>query len=358
MSAPLTAEVVRYRDLSATNGFCQRAGLSLEQVRSLQTHPFARADDAAVVLLLRDGRPVGRYGLIPGRVSIAGTEHALSWGSDWRVDDAQRGSAAAGLLLMRAVREAGTLAACGVSDSARPVYNAARFQRLIMPRQILVIHSAPFWRRRERARVLARSLALPVDVALALSRRLARTRAGRPAGLALALDQVERFDDRLNEIDRAARGAFWFPRDARELNWVLAHPWAARGGTYRYLAFYVRPPGSPTTAGYVLARIRESSGVLVGSLLRFALQRKAAGEAERLLTLIIDTLTDQGVDLVEICTADRDMQRAAVRLGMLRRGLTEIVCKFGSGTQGALRAANGALTDFDADMGEGDVIFA
>lgn len=353
--SPLRIHVYRYGDLEPTAALCARAGLTPLQAASLRAHPYARPEDAAVLVLLRGEETMGRFGLIPGRMRIGEREFRLSWSSDWYARD-RRNRAGGALLLLQALREAGSLGSCGLSSIARQVLAAARFDIVPLPRRVFVLRSEPFWRQHVAAPV-ARALGVPSDVLLRLARTGSRLRTSGWRR-SFTLEQVERFGAPVDEVERASRGACWFPRDHRELNWALELPWFAPPARDRYRAFHLRATGSATIAGYALARVHSYGAVVVGSLLRSAVRPEAAGGVEALVALTLEALGDDGVHLVDICTSNRPLLGAAARAGMLAHGHVELACRFAAAPADALRALGAALGDFEADMGEGDMLFA
>jgi hypothetical protein len=352
---PFRVEVVRFRDLQETDACCRRVGLTAEQVRSLRLHPYARPEDPAGLLLLRGDYRAGRMGLLPGRIRIGGTESRVSWGSmGWEVDGDPRNAAGAGLLLLMAVREVGTFLGGGPSESARPVLERGRFEFLRLPRRALLLRSRAFLRRRLRSAAAAGAGAFVLDGLLRGVELARHAYSAARWSRRFRLEPVAAFDGRLDEIDAAARGGCCFPRDHHEINWAVRQPWLP-AGEYRYHPFYLYGRGG--VVGYALARVRGFHGLRLGSLLRAAVRTDAEGAAEALLDLVVGALDDERVDSVDVCTTNRLLLRAARRCGMLPRGGTEIVARFGRDTAATLQGSGATLADFVADLGEGDVIF-
>jgi hypothetical protein len=346
--------VLTYGQLEESAAFAERSGLSLAQLRSLRAHPYAKPTDPARLVLLRGERRAAHMGMIPGRMRLGADEHRLFWGSaNWEFDGEARNRAGAGLLLLIAMKEAGTFAGCGPSDFSRPILARARFDFLRMPRRALLLRSRAFLARRlqlPRAASALATLADPLIRGLGSLRRQRWNRAGN-----FRLEPVARFDTVVDEIDLQMRGQCWFPRDHRELNWALAHPWLGPEEA-QHRAFLLRSGGQP--CGYVLARTRRFEGLHLGSLLRGGVRKDVPGAARALVAGLVDALDDLRVDIADVCTSNRLLLSAAAELGMLERRHLDIACKFGPEAGAALRRLGATLADFDADMGEGDVIFA
>jgi hypothetical protein len=358
-SGELQLDIVRFSDLALTKECCDRMDASIEQVRSLKAHPYARPDDAVAVTLRRDGRQVGRIGLFPGKIQIGEERFPLSWGSGWGFDGDPRNRAAAGLLLIRAFKEAKSLGGFGISEVANPIYRAAKFDLITLPRFILLFRSKAVLTHYVGSEVLARALAIPADAVLALSRRALALGFSRRG---YTVQRIERFDPEVARINALARGPFYFPRDDRELNWVLENPWHGAAAKYGYQAFYVRND-SGSVVGYALARQRffaVAAGfrdLTLGSVLTFAVDPRAEGAGETLFAAVIASLEDSGADAVEVCTLNVNLHVAAKRLGGRRVGELRAGLKLTGDAKRALTARGATLQSFAADMGEGDMIF-
>lgn len=357
---PLRVETVSFGELEETGDCCARLGLKTAQVRSLKTHPYAKVSDPAALLLMRGSQRIGRFGFIPGRMKIGEAEYPIFWGSTW---EGERG-AAAGLLLLQAVSAVPNLGACGISEAAMPLYRAARFKIMTMRRRSLLLRSGPFLRRRLGPAV-ARALSGACDIGLLTMRQASRLWT-RQWSLGFSLEAVEQFDASLDEVERSGRGRCWFPRDHREINWAMAFPWISLPDYYRTHGFYLRRQGTSSVAGYALVRIRslslaglpEEPPAILASLLRFAVRRDIPNGEEALLDLLISWADKHPIDTFEICTSRPRLERFASLAGMIPRGVIELACHFSPAVESALAESGRALSDFEADMGEGDVLFA
>lgn len=345
-------EVYRYRDIELTPAFLARARLRPSEARSLRAHPYASAEDAAGVLLVRGERTVGAIRLIPGRVRIGERDHALSWTSSWEFVGAPEDSPGAGLLVVRSLSEAPSIAVCGVSDRSREIFRYARFDEVRLPRRATLLRSRPFLRRR-MPDAIARAAAVVIDRALLAVRRARWRRVLRAAG-ELSLERVERFDERVDRVDALSRGPLWFPRDHRELNWVLERPWS-EDPAYRYRAFLLRR--GRDIAGYALARLKPVDGGTLGSFLRVGLAAVDAVTARALVAHVARALEREGADTIELCSTRTWLLRAADDLGMSARGGIEVMTRFGAAAAGDLERHGLRAADMEADLGEGDLMF-
>ena len=343
-----THEVYSYADVRDSEPFLSRARLRPEEARSIGSHPHALPTDLAGVLLVRDGATIGSIRLISGLVRIGQNDHPLSWTSTWEFVGRPEDSPGAGLMIARALEEAGSLAACGLAARSREIFRFLRFEEIVLSRWLLVVRSRPLLARR-LPRVLASALSLPVDMALWSRRRLAQ---GSSAD-GLMLERIARFDERMDAIDVASRGPLWFPRDHRELNWAIDSPWST-DPSYRYQAFYLRSTAG--AVGYALTRMRSIDGANVGSVLRLgALPDHATRLA--LVSLVVDALVAAGSDVVEICSTRAWVTDAARRVGLTHRGGIELMARFAAPAVGAMRDHGIAFTEAEADLGEGDLLF-
>lgn len=338
-------EVYRYGDLAETEEFQARARLTIEEVRSLRAHPYARPSDPAGLLLRRGDVTVGAIRLITGRVRIGASEHRIAWTSTWEFTGEREDSPGAALLIARALQEAGSVAACGVATRARQILSRLRFDEVALPRWILVVRTRPFFTRRGAALPL---LAPAGDAALRVLRACRRT--SRTQGLALHV--VKTFDARVDAVDEAQRGPLWFPRNHLELNWAIRHPWST-DASYLYRAYQLS--AGDQLVAFALARERTIDGVRVGSILRCGARTADAGR--ELVAAVSSALIAAGVDMVELCSTRAWVNDAARACGMLRRGRIEIMARLSGEAAVALQAEGNSLADADADLGEGDIMF-
>lgn len=342
-------ERVTYAQLGSA-GVAERIGITARHAESLRRHPYASPDDVAFLLLISEsGQRVARFGLIPGLLTLASVDRRVQWGSEYESSGEARHAAAVGLLLLRAMAVAGSLCGCGPSARSRPLLEAARSGFIPLERRATLIRSATFLRR--RAPDIAVRTAAPLVDALLAARSMWRSR-GRGDHQLVAVD---RFDARVDEIERSVRGPAWFPRWHAELNWALEHPWSGAAEGYRHRAFYL-DGRSGETIGYAIARVRSIPGATVlGSIMRASV-RPIGRAPEELMVGVISALADDGAHVVDLHSNRAAMLGPAVKLGMLRRMGTSIACRFDPSTDD-LVARSGGLERIEADMSEGDGIF-
>lgn len=273
---------------------------------------------------------------------VEDAEHRLMWGSDWRVDEQHRGHGVGGLLLLRAMSTARDLAGVGPSAEAIPIYRAARFTIVDIPRYALVVRSREILR--------ARAGALGVAMAPLVDRGL-RYRRLRSSGATVT--RVDRFDASIDELEAISRLPVSFPRRSDELNWALAHPWLPPASASFRAYVLARADHS---VGYALARLRTDGPRRIGSILRAA----AVGpeDAGRLVTGVALALGSEGADLVELCSTDPWLLTAAVHVGMTRRPGMQFIARLAGPAGAALVSSGHALESARVAMGDGDVIFA
>jgi len=335
-------ELVLHRDLRDDHAAAKRIGVTLAQLRSIRAHPLARPDDPVALVASRGDTLVGRFGFLPGRLRIGTAEHRISWGSDWRVDERYRGHGVGGLLLIRAMAAAPDLAGVGPSAEAIPIYRAARFTIVDIPRYVLLVRSREILR--ARAGRLGATIGPLVDRGLPY-RRL------RSGGAALT--RVERFDAEVDAFETGADLKISFPRDSAELNWALDHPWLPPE-LAAFRAYTLASAGQ--TIGYALARLRMAGRRSIGSILRAAVA--GPEHAPALVTEVTLALGRDGADLVELCTTDPWLVAAAERVGLARRAGLHLIARLAGPAGIALASSGHTLEHARAAMGDGDVIFS
>ena len=359
---PVQLAVFHYAAVRHDEALAASLGITPRQRASLLAHPYLLETDPAVVALRRGERTLARIGMFPGRVRMGGAEHRIHWGTDWSASSGSGVGGMAGVLLLRALRETGSLGAWGMSEVASPIYKAARFTLATLPRQAMVIRSRPVLQRKLGSAALARALGVPVDSVLHLVRRALMIGGG---GRAFTCEPVAELGPDFDELDDRAAPATRFLRDSRELNWAIRHPWLGPEDRHRFIVLGIHARRSRALAGCAVARIRHHDIVsqagyrdlTLGSILRFVVDPAAEGAAQALLTATLSALADMDVDAIELCTGDRRVGALAARYGMLEAGAMRVGLRMAPSPASAAQRADDLLA-LAVHHGEGDALFS
>ncbi len=336
--------VVEYGELRRDPALADLLGIATEHLRSLAEHPYARPDDVAFLLLVREGRRVARFGLLPGRLRIGRQILPVAWGSVFDYDGDPSHRPHAGLLFLRALERAGSYCGAGPSALFQPLLVAAGLRLVPVHRYVAVMRSGAYLRR--LSRLIPPVASLLVDSVLRIERGIRLS--GTPS---VELVPVDRFDARIRQFEES-RGTCAFYRDDLELNWVLSRPWVS--ADHRYLPFAVHEGGG--FVGFALARVKRLQDHVVATVLRTGLGADRVELTRGLILALLRRLSN--ADVVELYTNQRHMAEAAGALGMRRRGAIQITAKFSPSVAVALRDSGCALDTMPLEFGEGDVVFA
>lgn len=335
-----------YGELRSGHDAASWTGLTRSQADMLRAHPFARDEDIVVIGAEGAVGALGRLIMIPGRASVDGTLFPLSWSSGWEA--AATAPGAGSLLLLGAIRAAGSFGACLMSDEAMRVIKAARWSMARLPRLVLLRRSASYWRQAFPSPV-SRVAATPTDLALAALRTVSRTRQ-RP-DRRYVVGEVARFDERVGEIDAARTETRYFERRHDELNWAMAGTWDPEAHA-TYLGFLIRERDSTEALGYALTRTRSYGAARTSSIFRTAVRSGRPAVMRELLRAIVERLEQDDPDMIDVAGTDAVLLDAARTNGMFQHGGIDIGCHFGP----ALKATGARLAQFRIDMAEGDVL--
>lgn len=312
-----------------------RCWLTAAQLSTYRGHPFAGDDDPAALLLVRDGRTVGRFGFLPGLLRTGETVHRIVWGSDWRVADDVRGTSAAGALLLRAASMCPDLLGFGPSRDAFPIYVAARFQIVRVPRFIQPLRAGALLRGRLPS-PLAAAVGALVDPVLSRIRGNPRLPGGRVPELPVEADGL-----------RPSFGIS-FPRDPGEISAAVARPWSDET-----VHFPVEVRDRGTLRAWAVCRVQSRGDRRWGTVLRAEAGQEMWHE---LFRRAARALAEAGADTLVLCATAPVERTSARAIGCVQRGSLDLVARLTPKLSEAL-AAQGGLASARLQYGEGDVLF-
>jgi hypothetical protein len=278
-----------------------------------RTNPYARSDDLALILIVRNNVAVGRLHLFAARAFYGGTEHPTYWMRAFHMDDHARKVGAGASVILEAKRRCGSLVASGApSEGAQKLYRAAglfelprarRFLRFYRPHPVI-----EWYLKRPVITAILGELCRPV---LMLHNRLHRPRTlGN-----LTFQQVEKFDSQIDDF-HPSHGNY-FPRPAKLLNWLMTHK--------RLYGFLGRM--GDEAVGYSLLRCDEQLGgdlslprLRVGVVLDWYLREDLAHGFRSLLLSAMNFFGDQQVDVIECQVRTESEALVCKEFGMLSKG--------------------------------------
>ncbi|MEO5366382.1 MAG: hypothetical protein H7831_08520 [Magnetococcus sp. WYHC-3] len=297
--------------------------------RWVTENPHARDTDLALILALDGVRVVGRLGLFPGQLALAGHPPGrVLWMDGFFLDPAYLASGAGGMILLRALRARLPLIANGgPAEGTRKLYRSTGFLELgPYRRRLLPLNPTALldWK-------------LPVLTPLLAPLLRPLWRLGlwgwrhAPGGgsSGLLIREVPRFETETSPLFTGLPG-HCFPRDAATLNWVLDCRPA--------LAYHLLRDGE--SAGYLLLRVVDVPGggphalpaLRVGRVLELFLPGASPGELISLLRFACGVFQDLGADMLE-CQAYDALDAACRRLGMPALGGNRVFFHPGRGVQ-------------------------
>jgi hypothetical protein len=365
VSAPLEFMEIRFSELSQSPECAESFGAGPAVIRSLLAHPWLRPDDVAAVVAVRGGLRIGRFGFLPGRMTIFDEQVPIVWGSSWSFDAADSNRAAAGLLLFRALHVAGNLGAWGISRVAFPIYQAAKFDVLTFTRRVFPLRILPVLRKQLSNEAVARAIAVPANLAL---RGLSKVVVEVPKWLTreVVVEAVPRFDEEIDVIDKDLMKRVGFIHGHEEINWALKHPWYGEQERFRFVPLTARSRGTGELLGYGLMRVRyfpvaSADGyreVTLASLVHFSVRGNAKAAGLALFATMLEHARAACADIFECCAPDGILATLCDRFGMIRAGEMRVGVKFSLANQARLKQQGVSLKDFAFQIGEGDIRFS
>ncbi len=292
-------------------------------------NPHARATDLALILALDGRKVVGRLGLFPGLLALAGhSPGRVLWMDGFFLDPSYLASGAGGMILLRALRARTPLIANGgPAEGTRKLYRSTGFMELgPYHRRLLPLNPVPLlaWKLPLLAQALG-SLIRPLWLMGLWGWRHApgRDRSG------LVIRPAARFGTEVAPLFEGLPG-HCFPRDGATLNWVL--------DCWPTMAYHLLRGGK--SCGYLLLRVvnvpaggpHGLPALRVGRILECFLPHASAGELADLLRFACDVFRDHAVDVME-CQAHGDLDAVCRRLGMPALGGNRVFFHPGRGAR-------------------------
>jgi hypothetical protein len=239
------------------------------------------------------------------------------------------------MLLLRFQQLHHTVAACGVSQQAYPLYTKLRWLNLEMQRYIFVRRSRSVVERYVAGRRSAALVAALADSALAVHR--AATALPKHLRLGgLSCEQVEQLPLELDDLLRRVDEPAGFHRSASWVNWVLQNSFQCDPQNRRGL-FLVRDDDGECVAYFLItSRFHESASrhglrnLLLGSLQDWLIFDRRKIDLEQLILLALREVSNWDIAAFEVCLAERDQSRLLWRWGFRRVEGLHLLIKAGA----------------------------
>jgi GNAT superfamily N-acetyltransferase len=338
MKKELAIHLIRKVDLEAGDCYGRwedpenLAPLSQCKRQALLNNPLATRDDDAVQLIgTCDNRVIGQVDLIRGELMACGQPVPLYYASRLFVAESYRDTGIGLRLFREMYKLAPTVAVCGVSQMAYPLYCRLGWVDFDLPRYILLRRSRPVIERFVGKGPPAALLAPLADVCFGLQRTLASVCYGRLKGLRVEL--VDKADEELDALLRKHVAAFGAHRSAAWLNWLLNHCFQEEPHNRQKLCVIRDTAG--TLLAYFLVKVRfypvasqqNIKNLLLGSLQDWLIFAPERLSYRQLLITAVRILGNAGVQAVEVCGPDTIEGSGLRMLGFVRVGSLHFMFK-------------------------------
>jgi hypothetical protein len=316
--------------------------LSPPKRATLLANPLARGDDDPVQIIgTRGRRVIGRLDLLSGRLVVDGEPVDCLWGSALYVPESQRDSLMGVQLVLKMQALHHTVASCGISRLAYPLFAKLKWLDVAMPRYVLVRRSRAVLERRLPGSV-GRAAAPVADAALLGQRGLLSAwRALTARGL--RCEEAEELPTEAGAALRELGADVATYRSPEWVSWLRANAFDAEPPSRRAL-FLVRDRDRPIAYFLVKARLyEEASGegyrnLYLGSLGDWAVLEEGAIDLRRIVLFAVAELSKWGVDAVEVCVPPDEEVSSVHRLGFRRAGDLHLMVRASSRSPLADRA--------------------
>ncbi len=274
----------------------------------------------------RDERVIGRLDLVAGRLETRTGRCTVLWGSALYVPEEHRETLMGVKLVLKQQGLNPTVASCGISRQAYPVFAGLKWIDLPMPRWVLVCRSRPVVERYMGTGPTGRVARPLADVGLrAHGGALSLTSKVRARGL--ACEQSAAMPPELDPLLQGGSAPVRAHRSAAWVNWLVRHSFHGERDARRGL-FLVRDSGGDIVAYFLVKcrRYEDASSYGFRSLLLGTLGDWAIFDQERvglgeIALLAVGKLARWGVDAIEICVPpDASGTVSLGRLGFVRAG--------------------------------------
>ena len=315
------------------------ARMGASKRRALLANPLAGGDDEPVqIVAARGARPVGRLDLVAGRIRVGAEETPCLWGSALYVPEELRHTLAGVKLVLKQQSLHHTVASCGISRQAYPIYQKLGWLDIAMRRYVLVRRSRAVLERyvddilRRVGAPLARRLRVVVDCVLLVQRGLlAGLRAVRARGLACA--QVDSLPACMDELLVRSERPVSPHRSTAWVRWLAHHRFHDDPRDRSGIFLVHGGDGDPVAYFLLKARFYDHAGggrfrnLYRGSLQDWAVFRPEAVGLAELVLLSTDVLGDWNTDAVEVCLPPDASGLRLARLGFAAAGELHLMVK-------------------------------
>lgn len=314
------------------------ASFGENRLRAFRENPCRGSDeDPAQLLALLGDRVVGRVDVFRGQASAFGETTPLFWGSSLHVPAELRTTGAGVMLVLRMSTLGSTVAGCGFSQAAVPIYQALRWQSFEFRRWILVRRSRPVVERLMTP--VPPSLRVPLSAAAAFGadRLLSAERAARSLRVrgsrALTARAVESLSPALDARLASPDAEIFTHRSSQYLQWQLQATFADGYTQGPERRLFVAEDENGAVAGYFVVKVKRHEvasqrgyrNLLLGSVQDWFLFATRPGLLQTIVLLAIDELSRMHVDAIEICETEPGLGDVARRLGFRRAGTTHFM---------------------------------
>lgn len=302
------------------------APLTPHKKAALLANPLSTSDDdPAQIIGLRGDRVVGRLDVIPGRLWVNGEPVPCLWASYLVVPEEFRNTLMGVSLVLKLQQMHPTVAVCGVSQVALPVYQKLKWHDVILPRYMLLRRSRAVVEKLVGTGALGKVAGAAVDCGLAFQ-RLAMAGAQSILAPGISYERAESAPPELEAALPAARAPLAADRSAAWLEWATRNGFddqpQARKGLY-----IIRDRGGELLGAFLLKlRFHESAShrgflnVMLGTLADWMLLRPDRLGLPAVVLMAVRELSRWGADAIEVCTDDATVGVWMRRWGMRRVG--------------------------------------
>jgi hypothetical protein len=299
------------------------APLTPQKTKALLENPLSSSDDdPAQIIGLRGDRVIGRLDVIPGRLYANGEPLPCLWASYLVVPEQFRNTLMGVSLVLKLQQLHPTVAVCGVSQVALPVYQKLRWQDYPLPRYMLLRRSRPVVEKLIGPGVVGRAAGAAVDFGLAFQRALMAVTRERGVTCEPSQTAPAELEERLS----AARAPLVADRSAAWIEWAVGNAFDDQPQARKGL-FLIRDRSRELVGALLLKlRFHETAShrgfrnVMLGSLADWMILRPDRLDLRPVILLAARELSRWGADAMEFCTNDEPTGRWMKRWGMRRVG--------------------------------------
>jgi len=322
----LTLHVMRKGEIrsaapSSWNDPHKLAGFAQQKRAALLNNPMSRSDDDPVQILgLQGDAVIGKIDLIAGELLVRGEPVPVLWTSAYFVPEEFRHTMVGIMIVLKMQQLHHTIAACGVSQMALPIFQKLKWLDFTQPRFMLIRRSRSIVEKYLGTGIGGAVATKVADGGLLLHRGALR------AWSAIATRSLRTEMGPAPVLPGLSSPAVIVHRSREWLDWLLAESFES--DPTRRKGLYVVRDKADNVLGYFLLKMRvfETAShrgfknVLMGSLYDWMTFDSGQLTNRQIALLATRELANWGADAIEICTDNPDVGRAVRRLGFLRVG--------------------------------------